>query len=95
MLTNQLNNDPVQLLAALRARGVRLWAHFDAEGVHLRHSVPGTRADHGAIADHAEALLDLLVTESRLSAARRDDDAAALARAVTFPDPLMQFWEEE
>jgi hypothetical protein len=85
---------PEQLLAALRARGVRLWAHFDADGVHLRHSVPGTPADHEDIADHAEALLDLLVTEARREVARRDDDAAAAGRAVEWGEGLRQFWED-
>jgi hypothetical protein len=94
MLTNEVNNDPAQLLAALRARGVRLGLVFSAQGMDLDVQGRVSQSDRAALAAHREGLLQLLLDEARAAAARRDDDAAAVGRAVEFDDPLRAFWEE-
>jgi hypothetical protein len=85
---------PANLLAALRARGVRCALVFTAQGMDLDVQGPLTDDDRAALAAHREGLVAALLDEARLAAASRDDDAAAEGRAVTFDDPLRQFWEE-
>jgi hypothetical protein len=53
-----------------------------------------TDADRAALAARREGLLACLLDEARREAARRDDDAAALGRAVEWGEGLEQFWEE-
>jgi hypothetical protein len=94
MLTNEVNNDPVQLLAALRARGVRCALVFTAQGMDLDVQGRVSQSDRAALAAHREGLLQLLLSEARAAAAQRDDDAAAEGRAVEWNEGLRQFWEE-
>jgi hypothetical protein len=94
MLTNELNNDAVQLLAALRARGVRLGLSFTADGLTPTFGGSLDDADRAALAAHREGLLVALLAEARALAARRDDDTAAVERAVEWGEGLEQFWEE-
>jgi activating signal cointegrator 1 len=84
--------DPLQLLTALRARGVRRALVFTAQGMELDVSGALTDADRAALAAHREGLLQLLLQEARAEAARRDDDAAAVEREVDFtPSPIEQW----
>jgi hypothetical protein len=82
------------LLAALRARGVRLGLVEDERGLTPTFGGALTAEDRAALAAHREGLVALLLAEARLTVARRDDDAAALGRAVEWGEGLEQFWEE-
>jgi hypothetical protein len=72
------------LLAALRARGVRLGLVEDGRGLTPTFGGNLTAEDRAALADHREGLVAALLAEARREAARRDDDAAAAGRAINW-----------
>jgi hypothetical protein len=94
MLTNEVNNDPMQLLAALRARGVRCALVFTAQGMDLDVQGRVSQSDRAALAAHREGLVAALLAEARLAAAQRDDDAAAEGRAVEWGVSAAERWNE-
>lgn len=65
------------LLATLRAAGATLWVEERPEG--LAPMIQGnlTDADRQAIRQHRAALIEILLTELRAEAEKRDDPRAA------------------
>jgi hypothetical protein len=84
--------DALQLLTALRARGIRLGLVEDERGLTPTFGGSITDDDRAALAAHREGLLQLILQEARAEAARRDDDAAAQAREVDFAPSPIELW---
>lgn len=75
-MTNEVNN-PADLLAALRARGVRLAIVEDERGLTPTYGGAAlSDADRTALAEQREGVLRLLIREAQDAAASRDDPRA-------------------
>lgn len=94
MTTQALAQTPTDLLAALRARGLRLWPEFHSGGVTPRLAGPATPADLAALASQQEAVLALLIREAQ-EAAEKDDDPAAVDRDIRWNEPAVWKWNAE